>query len=654
MNKKLFSLLTAGIFAMLSACGDTLVDADNASLNVSSSDTSFGVSSDASSDAPVQTKAKLHVLVRDASTGLPLEASVKLLSTGQIDTTNTATGTLSFEDIFVGEHIVLVEKEGYASMVYNVSIYGQSDQNIYIANESTVDAQLYPLSSSLDGYVFYTDISGASLPAKDAKVRIQLTSTSIVDRIFEATVDANGKFVFPSLPAVGTSYNIWILEYKTYGTLSAISDLRASLIAGSAAHSPLAGKYEEDITLFDFLGYKSVINSSDSVVFEFSDSIDVKKVTNGAITVDGQIADKIWKGNKLILAPFGKWTGNFRVYFNENLWSVKGKELSRSQFTNSGYYLSVTVLGEPLEAAKISGLAQADTSDYNSYSVTLKWNKIQGATRYRIFGKASAGTKKEFFTEIADVADTSANIDFSSYISYYSNYIYNLLGLSNPGTTAFLNGDSVVFMVQAYNSTSETQLNGAATVSVKDKKKPTVSVYPGASSSRLKVPGDSVVYFGNGTYYTWVDSYSYYLDLYSLTGFTNYYPINAYGLSPEEFMFYSDIGYHLSLNLPGFDLEAVSGDVYFSEPMDTTSITEAKFTSTVASRLEVNTEWIDDRTLRLTVNIKNGNDNQAAINSLYKISGLKDKNGNDLEIEYTATKTDNLYFRFKIASYTDP
>jgi len=545
-------------------------------------------------DAPIAATANLNVLVQDRNTGAPLPGgTVKLLSTGESKTTD-ASGTVRFSNIATGEHSLLVGVSGYASMLQSAPVSSDIDENIFVANEATVSVPLYPLTSSLSGYLFYADgKNGANLPAVGAQVRIQIFDIyGFADRIFTETVGATGKYEFKALPAVGSNYRIWALEYTkdgiTYGTREFAA--RANLVMGAPAYATAEEVYgaATNNSVFAFLGYNSVVGLADTVVFEFSDSIDLRKVTSSTIALNnGQVADRIWKGNKLFLAPVGKWSNNFNVTFG-TLTSERGKELNIGS-------RAVTVLAGDLNKVKVSGLVQVDSANYNSTSVRLRWNKVDSATNYRVFARASAGIRKESFVQVANnLSDTAASVSLSSYQSSF-------WGLSSPAM--FANGDSVQFVVQAYNFSSETSLNDAMVLTVFDRIPPSGSILGG-------IDPDGVAY----------------------TNIMN-----------------STSSANIELNLTN-DLVTTAGTYdraitfRFDEPIDTSAVTVG--TLAIQGKMSTSHKWRDvdagsgdSRLLTVNFSITGTTPITITLDQSLEIRGVKDKRGNLLAYSYGVGST---------------
>jgi hypothetical protein len=257
MNTKLFKLITAGTLAvLLSSCGDTVVDNDDSN--------------------PVQKKATLNVRVRDASNGNPLEAMVTLNTTGESKATNT-TGNFAFKNVPVGEHSVLIEKAGYASVIYRAPIGTITEQNIAIAQDYTVRADLYPKTASLSGVVTAEGIDGTISPIAGATVRIELAVSELVDQIITQATGVDGSFKFDSLPAVEGQYTVWVSDIERKYKFK--QGPAVALKAGVASNLATSIKFtSNDLnSLFELVSYPSIIKSDTTLTIAFNNTIDFSR-----------------------------------------------------------------------------------------------------------------------------------------------------------------------------------------------------------------------------------------------------------------------------------------------------------------------------------------------------------------------------------------
>ena len=585
-SKKLLALFTAGLGLMLSSCGDDVVE---------------------SFQGPITTEAALNVVVRDGSTGSVInDAEVTLLTTTGEKNKNgmkSATGTVTFEGVRVGEQRILIEKKGYTSRVLPTGITRDDasvggDQGIYIADDNTVEADIYPLTSSLDGYLYY-DKDGKSLPAAGAGVRLTLSNTTFENRILTVKTNKDGLYSFNSLPAVGNAYTLTALEHKegsiTYKEKNLPNGDRASLTLGAAAHVTAKLSYTEAISPFVYLGTNTLtIERGEPVVLTFSDDIDITKIVLNPVTVSPDQPVEIKYNKKtLTLTPHQEWTttgGQVFIDIDDNLVSVKGNNIAAVNIT-------VNVLSDDLVKQAVKGLKRDSLSyaipTYQSTDAKLYWNKVSGAASYDVYVKLD-GTNNYKIAE-ADVEDTFTVVDIND--------------------AQAIEGKTSVFVVQAKNARSKSTLNGAAELEVFSR--PTVD--------------------GNITNLTKVNS-------------DNEYNISISNF--EEDLYDALMGTALVENLGTITIK-------FTESMDKSSLSATVGTfspkNARTDRISVGrAKWSnDDKELELKIEVTAGTAataSNAVVNSLFSISGLKSKNGKAFFVEYSgSTKAvkSSLDIRFK-------
>jgi hypothetical protein len=202
MNKKAFILFAAVLLALLFSCsGDTI---------------------QSSEQLPVENTAKLRMSVQDAVTGNALESvSVTLQSTGETKSTSE-NGTTIFEGVQAGSHKYTATKTGYASVRNEVQIGDNRDGGVFIAQDGFAEIQLYPLSASLEGYLYYTDSTGKSVPMPKVPIRIEINNgyNGFITQTYDTTTNDSGKYVFTKLPPMpSSSYKLYVLG-KTIGSIN--------------------------------------------------------------------------------------------------------------------------------------------------------------------------------------------------------------------------------------------------------------------------------------------------------------------------------------------------------------------------------------------------------------------------------------------------
>jgi hypothetical protein len=458
MNKKILSLLA--LIALLFACSSD--EAENTDSQV-----------------------KINVLVKNASNGQPLgEVNLKLLPSGQIKRTG-ASGTAEFSEIPQGQHFLLMDKEGYASLMQSVSVQANPKRPV----EESKEYMLYPLTAEITGFLYYTDGKGNKIPAEGATVRFEILYDyfelgSFVNKTIDAIVEKDGKYTLPKLPAVPGTYIVWALEHEIGGVkyqsislceqyyYSGQDNACPSLSSGGTASvggGVAYGKSVESSLEFKLLSWTRNVEEASPVVLEFSDAIDKSKTKANTVIAEVPV-DVVYEGKTITITPLGKWGGDFSVYIN-SLESVNGKKTSTQVLITVGIPVD-------LGKAKVGGLA-FEPVDESDYYFDFSWNAVKGATGYRIFAKASNGSG---FVQIypnrcnqSEITSNSKDIDFlefyapsnvnSNYCSWSSTLIYQALGLSSE--YVFQNNGSVELLVQAYNSTSATTLKDAVTIIAK-------------------------------------------------------------------------------------------------------------------------------------------------------------------------------------------
>jgi hypothetical protein len=407
--KKHLSLLTAGLLVLLfTACGDSIIEAN---------------------DSPISTNASIKIQVLDQISKKPLPgATVTLLSTGNTQTTD-GNGAVIFKDMRVGTYGYQVDFENYASAIQQtiVSSAGGNGSDILVATETFASIGIYELNCGLQGSLNYVAKDNKRLPANGATVRITLnnpnsTTTNFVNTIYETTVE-NGKYYFESLPPVGTSYTIEALDaslggdvYRTFTIPNTNTSLRSAFTSNLAVTEyPYTNRVVPG-NLY-ITEYKEHVADTESVVFKFSEAVDVSKSNvriNGRITTSELVAAIGWSnGNKtLTISPVvgtisTSWKEDFTVVLNP---FVTANNASLPQ-TNYPIALKIDLASDIaiVKCDSINGVPELcfasntpqDLALTDADGIKISWQKIQGATSYRVYAKASAG--ENYFIKVGDV-----------------------------------------------------------------------------------------------------------------------------------------------------------------------------------------------------------------------------------------------------------
>jgi hypothetical protein len=437
-------------------CGDTVVVANKDTGNITIPDTIMASAS-----------ARLNVVVRDAYSGAAVRgARVELLSVGDtLSTGESATGTVTFEEVAIGTHSVLITADGYAGYVaravINFSNIGGRGANVntpelYVARDTTINVSLYKRDAKLTGQIFYDDRSGLRREASNVRVRVELTDPNFLERFFEVLTDDNGKYTFDSLPAVGGSaYNIWALQFIAddgivYGVTNITPDPGISLKSNDIIHAGV-GRYLVAATQFtlELLSYPtSGIDNNDPVVFLFSDTIDATKIASNTVKVTTATPfDVAWRDNKLTITPLGTWRSNIIVEFQTLLYSkTTGDQLDLRQ--NPPYLITVLDVPDFTNVhVKNVRVMRPDSVIRSSTQVRLGWDPLVSADSFVVFAKKRGDLANPDYQRVGVATMTSAHVFFN-----------------NNGT--IIENDTYTYIVQAYNGRSRSRLEGADTVNV--------------------------------------------------------------------------------------------------------------------------------------------------------------------------------------------
>jgi hypothetical protein len=580
MNKKLFLSLTAGVVALFSACSGDVVDLDS------------------SARQPVQTKANLTVTVQDAIKGEAQDDADVSLNSGESQKTN-ATGVTVFKEVTAGYHWLRIKKTGFAEMFQPVEVTPESDKNIYIARESVASVQLYPLTSGLTGYLYFTDKDGIDRPAVGVKVYIQISDDLqnldykyLVEKSYPEITKDDGKYEFKTLPAVGRYFSIWTegktLEGIPFGTKNI--DRRGVILEGGKSKVISYDLNYDRLTstqntaIFVIKDYNKIVDYNDPtetgiLTFEFNDKIDPAYFTGNTVTISDEVADFKWDESytKLTITPVGKWrNSSFNVNVN-NLKSMSGKSLS-------GLY-SINVIYKDLSGDIIvpNLLTKRADIDCDGRSIQLRWKKIPGVD-------------DGFYTVYRNSEGASQN----GYETVSANFVYSADSVTATVGTGTIGYRTISFLVQGRNGTSKTILDEEKAITIRDEKKPEIN-NPG-----VNVADTSVL-----------------LNIYSLLS-------NPAALTDQNVI-----------------------SIYFSEPMDTTvalkgdwkiegtetgdgpiktkiKAIKLKWTNGVCS--ETATQAPSDRYLTLCIDTQEGNAISAsATNVRYRIGDKEDSKNNFLK-----------------------
>jgi hypothetical protein len=592
MNKKLSLLLAGSAIALFFACSGEVVE---------------------STETSNRAELALTVTVQDYASGTLLDADVSL---NNGEPKKAESGVAVFSNVGVGTHNLLAKKTGYAEMLSQVIVEPVIGQNAQIPRDYAKKIELYPLTSGLWGYLSYADKDGVTRRVPEGiEVKLKLLNsdyydidgcnciveTSFITKLFTATTDAQGKYEFKDLPAVGDNYEIWVsstsIDDIEFGN-KPITKIPLQTEGTVYATETLLSKQTNFFIVSD---YPSIIEYADiakPITLKFTEAVDRSIIKNTSITSisDPVLMNITWNedNTELTLTPMGNWkTSTIRLI---SLRSISGKPLFKSLPANptspgaapTNVDFAITVLLEDLSAkpAIVPELLSPELAkiNYNS-TVYLKYNKIKGATGYSIYtNNNTEGVYKSVSGAVTTISETD-----DAYIVQLTN--------SNLGDLI----REVGILVQATNTDSKTPLDETKAVKIKDMVKPTFSGATDGERQGAVVSGVRDTLHSNNNYTS-----------------TTYFGTNDYTFGSNCVVFSEPI-----------QLDDVKLELKNEGYLSTFNRVKAELNWSTANRTQVcYTLKITGSTTAMT----SSNNLDASL----IISGIKDLSGNPFEVKYTS------------------
>jgi hypothetical protein len=647
MNKKAFILFAAVLLALLFSCsGDTI---------------------QSSEQLPVETTAKLHMTAQDAITGNALESvSVTLQRTGETKSTSE-NGTAVFEGVQAGVHKYTANKDGYASVRKEVQVGDNKDGGVFIATDGFSDIQLYPLTAGLEGYLYYTDSTGKSVPMPEVSVRIEINDgyQGFITQTYEVKTNDSGRYIFSKLPPMSSYYyKLYVLD-KTIGSITYTPcELtgNANLVHNVVSKNPKKDYNSYVGNIFILTEYPRMPLTNEqtdaALLFKFSEKIDMSSVKSNTVVVKQnsvEVATKIeWGESSITITPVGKWTKNIEVEIN-NLKSISGKSLTTTK--------TITLLKADLSGKKVTGLIVPDSlkDGYLTYirtRIDFRWNKLEGAEGYQVFVREEdSDSYREITTWCYNFREFKEYVnatDFKEYVTADCPFAYNS-AVANNGNA--IKNKTNTFVVRAFNEQFQSTIIGADSV----------KVFNRAPTDLIKA-GGYYIYDDCISYNTLKDCNAGWESVQPHIGsdtsfyFYDFNPDPAYDpkttINPYAFGAKYDLGEKLKQS----DAVVVSyGRLFFNRAMDmgvkpTVSCkdeTGAAVTN-ACSKLDLELAWSNggnptrDMNLILTLKTKDGNvpTGYGSVNVLFTIAGLKGKNGKEFTTKYGDKERNVVNIRF--------
>ena len=410
------------------------------------------------------TEARVIIKVFDNHSYAPLSGAMVTI-VGVDSTESDMTGTAVFDSVKVGSYLIACRKDGFESAIDQFVLTVDSNSNtVPVVNQSTDIMSLARKGAAIRGSLYYRKDSNL-YPADGAMVECRLTNPSIgfQNPLVTATTD-NGVYSFTDLPEY-SAYTITILPFSD-GSFT-YKQAGAANLAGRAAGDTLRAA---DVVLEKFTDGNFIVLShnletftkTDSLVFEFSEAVDIDKLGPDSIYINLSpagtriLTTRVWRnGNtKLYIIPFD---GNWNILQEYTLvmrkfTSVSGKPFNNTEFLSYTFApLTTGFVGNVQNLRVRVGTSDTTRVDYNTSSITLLWTKLTNATSYQIFQKSSSDSS---WTYLTSAADTTAPITTSGKFNY---------------------GNQMKFIVLGRNSTTTSSFENAVILTVQDQKRPYIS-----------------------------------------------------------------------------------------------------------------------------------------------------------------------------------
>jgi hypothetical protein len=405
-----------------------------------------------------------------------------------------------YRNLPIGEnYLVGVSAKGYASAVCNASIKftkEQIGQNTLFAENATLTVPLRKLSASLRGSVFYQNLANPLqldlFPASNAKLSVIAkddVNCSYEQRIFgPVSVNEDGFFSFDSLPEKA-DYSIIVHDAVLGGLL--YSGMQSEGTLGVSSNSVILPRmvYEVVQTAFGFVissDNRSVAGKNDTLKFGFSEPVNISLLRNGDLSVSKTEAstvsvavDFVWDSlNKnLAIAPaFGEWESGQSYTIRIKLHSLLSSKIIDTTL--------VFLVKEFSDISKdfVRGIKLDNPAvNYNTYSVTLRWNEMKNAEAYEIYTKSSSRFETIYSLTGEVTTKTNGKTDTAFFLQ-----TYNLL----------INGDSVLVLIAARNGKGKSSFGEP--FAIKDNVPPQFTEGPYINPDTANYVINATTYF-NGT-----------------------------------------------------------------------------------------------------------------------------------------------------------
>ena len=363
----------------------------------------------------------------------------------------TFSGSDGYAIMSAEENIPTLQEAGVTDMATSEDFHYTKTQNM----------SLYSLSAGLTGTVYTKqDDENTTLAGAGVTVIANL-SAAFSPSWYSAVTDSNGVYNFSNLPADETNIITMPFSDGTYDYNIAF-DEGVDLIPGETVTSdPIILQIA---TAEPFILTNNFENNdfglTESLTMTFSKTMDASSFD---ITLSGE-------GEVVFVSS---WTNDITLTIDPLVTlqasttyslSLNGKSQDNNDFSASlSFVTEDSEIADTTAPAQVTGFAVDEegdwTADYNTTSITFKWNTVDGADGYIIWASDNqynpSPVTVHIFEHMDYVTDQSGNVVLPSQFDYYDD---------DDTQTPFTGGTELTFQIVAYNETGEGTYSASVTV----------------------------------------------------------------------------------------------------------------------------------------------------------------------------------------------
>ena len=357
--------------------------------------------------------------------------------------------------------------DGYAIMTANENIPTLSQIGVTDMATSedfhytaTQDMSLYSLNAGLTGTV-YTKQDDENTTLAGAGVTVIANFEEVFSPSwYSAVTDSDGVYSFSNLPADDVDIMIlpfndgtydYDMSYNDADLFPGLTITNDPIILQIATAEPfiLTNNFEND----DF-------GLTESLTMTFSKTMDASSFD---ITLSGEgevVFESSWTNDiTLTIDPLVSLQANTTYSL-----SLSGDSQDNNSYSgNLNFVTEDSEIADTTAPAQVTGFAVDEegdwTADYNTTSITFKWNTVDGADGYIIWASDNQYNPSPITVSIFEhmdyVTDQSGNVVLPSQFDYYDDD-----GIQTP----FTSGTELTFQIVAYNDAGEGTYSASVTV----------------------------------------------------------------------------------------------------------------------------------------------------------------------------------------------